>query len=216
MGRGAPRSGRKLLTALLTARDLGLYRGDRRLFRDLGFALERGAALVVGGPNGCGKTSLLRVVAGLLDPDAGEVLWQGRDTRTHGQAFRNELAWYGHRPGLKHDLTLRENLAFEMALRTRGTESLEAVTARLGIQSLLGLPVRALSAGQQRRAALCRLLLGSAPLWVLDEPYTNLDRDGQQLIDELLREHLAAGGLCVVASHRPVTIDAPLQQLVMT
>lgn len=203
------------MSSLLTVTDIGVYRGERRLFSGVNFALDAGDALVVEGSNGSGKTSLLRILAGLLEPDTGTVAWRGQDCRKDRQAFRGEFAWYGHRAGLKQDLTLIENLACERALRRQSPEPLNAVLARLDLTHLAALPLRNLSAGQQRRVALCRLLLSDAPLWLLDEPYTNLDRDGQALVDTLLVEHLSSGGACVVASHRALSIEPAPKRLVM-
>lgn len=205
----------RTLPALLSATDLGLYRGERRLFGQLQFALQAGQMLLVEGDNGSGKTSLLRVIAGLLEADAGEVQWRGVDTRRRRQQFAAELVWYGHRSGCKQDLTLLENLACEAALRAQSSVALTEVLERLELSRLVALPVRALSAGQQRRVALARLLLSAAPLWLLDEPYTNLDKDGQALVDELLSAHLQRGGVAVVASHHGMNITAEQQRLVL-
>lgn len=200
---------------LIEARGLALLRGERRLFGPLDFALSAGELLVVEGANGSGKTSLLGVVAGLLTPDAGEFHWQGRAVTTQRQAWCAAFAWYGHRAGLKADLTPRENLAMERALGPASAATCDQAMARLGVTRLANLPLRVLSAGQQRRVALCRLLLAAAPVWLLDEPYTNLDRDGQALVDDLIREHLDAGGLAIVASHRAVDIDGRQSRLVL-
>jgi len=120
-----------------------------------------------------------------------------------------------HRVGLKADLTLVENLRFESALRPVDNRNFNGVLERLGIDRLKSLPVRYLSAGQQRRVALARILLSDTSLWLMDEPFTNLDRDGRQLVAEFVAEHLAAGGMCIMAAHQDVEIDAPTQKLVL-
>lgn len=204
------------MTALLSATDLGLTRGERRLFGELTFALEPGELLRIEGHNGSGKTSLLKLIAGLTEPETGDVRWDGRSIRDLGQAYRANLVWLGHKVGLKGDLTLLENLRFERALRPPSPRVLSDVLARLELERLTGLPLRALSAGQQRRAALARLLLSGARLWLLDEPYTNLDRDGRALIGDVIDEHLARGGLCVTATHQPLDVERPLKRLALS
>lgn len=156
------------MTVLLQGRGLAVVRGERRLFSRLDFALGAGELLRVEGPNGSGKTSLLRAVAGLIEPDGGEVLWRGEPVRRHRQAYHAELAWMGHRPGFKGDLTPTENLRFEAGLRAGGTLAADETLERLGLGTLRRVPFRLLSAGQQRRLALARLVLSGATLWLLD------------------------------------------------
>jgi len=200
-------------TPLLTGRNLLLIRGDRALFSDLEFDLGRGEMLQIEGANGSGKTSLLRVIAGLTPPQEGIVRWRDRDVSRKRQALHDDMVWAGHRPGFKGDLTLAENLRFEAGLRRHGVRPLNTTVKRLGLASLMGLPFRVLSAGQQRRATLARLLLTDAALWLLDEPLTNLDVVGQTLVAELLDAHLAGGGLAVVASHRDLDLSAAVNRL---
>lgn len=203
------------MTALLSAQGISLVRGERRLFRSLEFALNGGELLLVEGPNGSGKTSLLRLISGLMEPDDGAIRWNGTPIRRIAQDYRAVLVWLAHKTGFKQDLTLVENLRFEQALRPAATHTFGDVLARLDLAALTALPMRALSAGQQRRVALARLLLSSARLWILDEPFTNLDRDGRALVGELIGSHLAAGGLCVAASHQGLAINAPQQRLTL-
>lgn len=200
-------------TPLLAGRDLLLIRGDRVLFSELEFDLGRGEALQVEGPNGSGKTSLLRVIAGLSLPQEGIVRWRDRDVSRTWQALHVEMSWVGHRPGFKADLSLNENLRFESGLRRGGLRPLGETLERLGLASLGDLPCRVLSAGQQRRAALARMLLAGSALWLLDEPLTNLDPAGQGLVAELLDAHLEAGGLAVVASHRDLGLATPVNRI---
>lgn len=212
-----PRStGAKALTALLSANSLSLLRGDRLLFRDVSFALDGGQALLIEGDNGCGKTSLLRLIAGLLSPDSGVINWRDQDIRLQRQAYCSQLAWFGHASGGKRDLTLLENLNLERSLRPQSAVQLDEVIQRLGLEKLTKLPLRALSAGQQRRVALARLPLSAASLWLLDEPFTNLDRAGQALVTEMLEEHLAAGGISVLATHHGMALELPVQRLVLS
>ena len=201
------------MSPLLEADSLCLLRGDRCLFRDLRFSLEAGELLVIEGPNGSGKTSLLRAIAGLLEFEEGSVSWRGRHVRENAHDFRSNLAWFSHRVGFKGDLTLLENLAFEAGLRATACARLDAVLAELGLSTLVSVPFRSLSAGQQRRVALARMLLATGRLWMMDEPFTNLDRDGQSLVVELIERHLAGGGICIVASHQHLDIDGSTRRI---
>lgn len=201
------------MTAKLSGKDLCLLRGDRCLFQNLNFALTSGELLLVEGKNGCGKTSLLRAIAGLLEFESGQVDWNGQPVMSDHQAFRSDIVWLSHRVGFKGDLTLVENLSFENGLRATSGELLQPSLDRLGLTRLTGLPFRSLSAGQQRRVALARMLMAKAPLWIMDEPFTNLDTGGQQLVRELLGEHLAHNGLCIVASHQDIQLDAPIRKV---
>ena len=203
------------MTGLLTARELCLIRGERCLFQGLDFALNSGELLIVEGPNGSGKTSLLRSIAGLLELESGVVEWQGQAVLRNAQQFRAALAWFAHRPGFKGDLTAEQNLQFEAGLRSFQSDGFAAALERVGIVLGSGLPMRAFSAGQQRRVGLARMILSGAPLWMMDEPFTNLDSDGRGLVRELLSEHLADGGLCVLASHQSLDVDAPTQRIVL-
>lgn len=201
------------MTAQLSGNDLCVLRGDRCLFQNVNFVLEAGELLLVEGQNGSGKTSLLRAIAGFIDFEEGEVAWQGQRIRGNSQAFRDQMVWQAHKVGFKGDLTLVENLRFERDLRASSTTTFDDVLRRLDLERLTQLPFRSLSAGQQRRVALARMLLADAALWMMDEPFTNLDRGGQALVVELLADHLQGGGLAVVASHQAVELDAPIRRI---
>lgn len=201
------------MTALLSGKSLCLLRGDHCLFSELNFALNSGELLLVEGTNGSGKTSLLRAIGGMLDFETGNVFWRDREVTDDYQAFRSDLVWLAHKVGFKGDLTLVENLRFESGLRSTSLASLDQVLDRLGLTRLIDLPFRALSAGQQRRVALARMLLADAELWIMDEPFTNLDAAGQSLVVELIAEHLANDGLCVMASHQGIELDAPVRRI---
>ena len=198
------------MTAKLSANDLTLIRGETCLFQGLGFALNSGELLLLEGPNGCGKTSLMRAIAGMLTLESGEIRWDDEEVTRQRQTFHGALVWLAHRTGLKGDLTLVENLRFEASLRPQAVVDKEAVFERLGISRLKRLALRSLSAGQQRRVALARMLLADVPLWLMDEPFTNLDREGRKLVIELTEEHLAAGGMCVMAAHQDFELNAPI------
>ena len=173
---------------LLSGAGLGMIRGERVLFRDVGLTLHPGEALVLRGANGTGKTTLLRILAGLTRPEAGEV------TRTAAHH------WVGHREGLKPQETPRGHL--KLWARAWGSPvNTDAALARLGLARPADVAGRYLSAGQRRRTALARLLLEDRPVWLLDEPYTALDADGRALVDTLIAEHRARGGAIVAAIH---------------
>ncbi|HSD70621.1 MAG TPA: cytochrome c biogenesis heme-transporting ATPase CcmA [Woeseiaceae bacterium] len=198
---------------MLSATGLRLYRGERRLFENLDFALAEGEMLLVEGPNGSGKTSLLRAIAGLLSLDTGAVLWRGKTTLGNRQALCAEMGWLSHRLGLKYDLSLVENLAFDIRLRGRVWQRPDGLLERLGLSGLDRLPLRALSAGQQRRVALARLMLSESKLWLMDEPLTNLDSAGQALVRDMIERKLKSGGLCVIASHHAIDVSAPIRRI---
>jgi len=186
----------------LTAQNLSLERGGRRLFAGVSFALEAGEALVVTGPNGAGKSSLLRAIAGFLPLSEGAVSCEGTASREEA------IHYLGHLDALKGALTAAENLAFWGAVLGGGGLPAAVALARLGLAHVADLPVRALSAGQKRRVALARLLVAHRPLWLLDEPTTALDAAAQGRFAELVNAHLGEGGLVVAATHAPLGLDA--------
>lgn len=201
------------MTPLLSARDLCIIRGDRCLVRGLSFALTGGELLLIEGANGSGKTSLLRAITGLLPLEEGTVSWAGEPVAGDPQRFRAALAWFAHRTGFKNDLNLMANLKFEFSLRPRSAVDLSQVLDQLGLQRLVALPFRVLSAGQQRRVALARMLLSDCPLWIMDEPLTNLDTNGRALVESVIAGHLGAGGMCIVASHQTLQVAGKTQRI---
>ncbi|MEJ2140384.1 MAG: cytochrome c biogenesis heme-transporting ATPase CcmA [Gammaproteobacteria bacterium] len=201
------------MTAKLTADSLTLFRGERCLFENLSFALNPGELLLLEGCNGSGKTSLIRAIAGLIELESGEIYWDEQPVRRQRQVFNNELVWMAHRVGFKADLSLVENLRFESALRRDSRHDLDDILTRLNINRLKRLPVRSLSAGQQRRVALARMLMSAATLWMMDEPVTNLDREGRSLVMTLVSEHLARGGMVIMAAHQDIQIDFPVHTI---
>ena len=203
------------MTAKLSAKELTLIRGETCLFQGLSFALDPGELLLLEGQNGSGKTSLMRAIAGMLSLESGEIFWNDIPVNRQRQEFHGALVWIAHRTGLKGDLTLVENLRFEGVLRPQADVDKAGIYARLGISRLKSLPLRSLSAGQQRRVALARMLLADVPLWLMDEPFTNLDRDGRKLVVQLVEEHLEAGGMCVMAAHQDVEINATINRVVL-
>jgi len=193
---------------LLDVRQLHLWRGDRHLLRGLDFQLGSGELLQLLWPNGTGKTSLLRCLAGFLHAEEGSIHWEGHPVREDQSRFHWALAYLGHENALKDDLTALENLRFSCALRSRHTPAqlLQALES-VGLGQIdRHLPVRNYSAGQKRRVALARLGLWGARLWLLDEPVTNLDAAGQGVFEKLLGTHLAAGGAAMIATHRAIEL----------
>ncbi|MCY3730846.1 MAG: heme ABC exporter ATP-binding protein CcmA [Rhodospirillaceae bacterium] len=185
----------------LKVESLEVWRGESRLFAALGFSLQPGQMALVTGANGSGKTTLLRVLAGLTVPIAGSVTWSGTPVHRLEPVARGAIAYQGHLDGLKKELTVAENLAFYKAF-WNGQRSGDSLLDRLRLSGCRDRPVRYLSAGQRRRAALGCMRLRPAKLWLLDEPLTNLDARGAELVAEWLAEHTAAGGLAVVATHQ--------------
>ncbi|HLJ39524.1 MAG TPA: cytochrome c biogenesis heme-transporting ATPase CcmA [Steroidobacteraceae bacterium] len=191
----------------LGAEDLHLWRGERHVLDGVAFTLPPGFCLHVAGANGSGKTTLLRAVCGLLYAETGRILWNGRDVSEDLPAFHSGLMYIGHEPPLKSDLSALENLRYWLGVRRRLTHSLlEGALQRVGASAWSDRPVRTLSAGQKRRVALAALSLALVPLWLLDEPTTNLDTAGQQLVGTLIEEQLARGGLVLAATHQDLPV----------
>lgn len=191
--------------AVLEARNLAGERGGRLVFAGVSFCLARGEALVLLGANGAGKTSLLRVLAGLGRVADGTLAWEGENVRDDPLAHAARVALLGHLDALKPQLTVFETLHHEARLRGGAAE--EAMAA-VGLEPLAEAPVRILSAGQRRRVALARLMLGDRPLWLLDEPTVALDAAGVATLGRLVSAHRARGGIVVASSH----LDLPIEQ----
>ena len=193
---------------LMQAEGLELWRGERCLFRDLSIELPRQAVLHVSGPNGCGKTSLLRVLCGLSEPERGEIRWRGRSIRHCREDFQQAFAWLGHLNGFKAELSARENLAFSVSLRRKTDPDVRNDTLdQVGLDAVADLPCRVLSAGQKRRLSLATIMLSAAQLWILDEPFTNVDAKGRDMISAMLDRHCADGGAAIVASHQELGVE---------
>jgi heme exporter protein A len=191
-----------------------VWRGDRHVLRGVSLQIKPQELLHISGPNGTGKTTLLRVVSGLLRPEQGSVTWLGQSIATIRTDYQAALAYASHEPALKGDLTALENLRFAVGLKRRVSASeLRASLERTGVAACADLPARVLSAGQRRRVAMARVLAMSASLWLLDEPFTNLDAAGTHLISELLQSHIEHGGLALVVAHHDLKLDSQVRRL---
>lgn len=193
---------------MLSVQQLACERGRKRLFSDLNFQVHPGQCLHVQGANGAGKTSLLRIVCGLAEALQGEIHWRGQDTRVDPAAWRAELVYLGHTPGLKDELSAAENLHFQSQIDgcSLSRAQIDAALQRVGLGRQQQVPLRRFSQGQKRRAALARLIARPVALWVLDEPLAALDQPAQQLVAQLLAGHVQAGGLALVTSHQPLGV----------
>jgi len=189
---------------------LTCIRGDRVLFRNVSFEMTPGALLYVLGENGSGKSSLLRLLCGLLTPEVGSVFWSGEQVKTGAESYQSNLLYIGHLNGLKDDLTAAENL--QIAARLAGYQAdasnVLAALKAIGIERCAYLPARVLSQGQKRRVALARLWLTECPLWILDEPFAALDANSIEVLTSRLNQHLSNGGMAIITTHQDVMINA--------
>lgn len=193
---------------MLSAHGLTCVRGDRRLFAKLDLAVDAGQWLHVRGENGAGKTSLLRLLAGLSQPAEGEIRWCGQAIRHADSDYRSNFLFFGHHGALKEDLTAMENLRFASAMDGAELREASALAAlyQFGLKGREELPVRVLSAGQKRRVMLARLATRAAKLWILDEPFTALDVKAVDLLAALISAHVGNGGMAVLTSHQAMPI----------
>lgn len=195
---------------------LRCFRSQQRLFSGIDLTLSPGELLHVAGENGSGKTTLLRIIAGLHRDYSGEVRWCGTDVRQQWPGFARDLLYLGHQPALKAQLSARENLGWYAAGAGASVEAVDSALAALGIHAKADLPCHQLSAGQQRRIVLARLMFSRQPLWLLDEPFTAIDVKGFAPVVDCLRQHLARGGMVMMTTHHGMdSIDLPHRTLAL-
>lgn len=195
--------------ASLEVDDLACVRGSRALFKNLYFKVEPGRALLIEGPNGAGKTSLLRMLAGFLVPAAGKIsLHIGDSAIAEAEERGKHIGWFGHQDGLKSQLTAKENLSFFARIYGANPAHVVPMLDWAGLSRAADFPVQYLSAGQKKRLALARLKLSNRSVWLLDEPFAALDAAAKKLVEQMLAEHCATGGIAVVATHEAISLKA--------
>ena len=198
----------------LSVEKVHVWRGDRHVLKGVSLTVRPRQLLHIRGPNGAGKTTLLRVISGLLRPEDGQVSWLGQPISSVRSEYHAAIAYASHEPALKGDLTALENLRFAVGLKRRVTAGeLRESLDRTGVGACADLPARVLSAGQRRRVALARILAMSASLWLLDEPFTNLDGAGADLTAALLQSHVERGGSALVVAHHDLKIGVDMRRL---
>ncbi|MCP4432501.1 MAG: cytochrome c biogenesis heme-transporting ATPase CcmA [Gammaproteobacteria bacterium] len=201
-------------TALLQINDLACIRDDRVLFEHLSLSLDSGQMLLVEGRNGSGKTSLLRILTGLKLADEGDILWDGESISTLTADYYEQVNYVGHHDGVKRELTCLENLRLVQAMGKPADINLDDALERVNLYRYGDTPVSNLSAGQKRRLALARLLVAESKLWILDEPFTSLDRKSMASFEDMFEQHLRQQGMIVMTSHHDIAMsDSNLQRL---
>lgn len=200
---------------MLTVKNLSCERDDRLLFTALNFSVQPGEILQIEGQNGSGKTSLLRILCGLSSSFEGEINWQGLDTQAHHTDYCQQLLYVGHYAGVKVSLTAEENLTWMQTLQPLLNKvSIPEALQQVGLLGYEDVPCFTLSAGQQRRVSLARLYLSNHPLWILDEPFTALDKKGVAEKEQLIVRHAANGGLCILTTHHEFDLaNVPIRRL---
>ncbi len=191
----------------LQSRNLECIRDDRILFSQLNFTVETHQALILEGDNGCGKTSLLRILCGMRLPDHGEVIWAGASITESATEFYQDMVYVGHLDGIKRDLSVAENLRMVTTLGGSSGLTIGQALEQVCLSGYEDVRVQVLSAGQRRRIALACLLLRSCTLWILDEPFTALDRTSRGIFEVLMATHLNGGGMIVLTSHHSVNLS---------
>ena len=196
----------------LEVKNLSCIRDDRVLFEGLGFKLLNSQVLLLEGKNGSGKTTLLRIICGFREQDTGEILWCNESIKECD--YFAELAYVGHLDGVKKELTVKENLKMSLALSQAGKYSIEQALEKVQLAGYDDSLVQSLSAGQKRRLSLARLLITKKTIWVLDEPFTSLDKQGIKLIESLMHEHLMDGGMIILTSHHDLVLHEADVQII--
>ncbi len=196
---------------MLEVSKLTAIRDDRVLFENLSFSLQLGDLVQIEGRNGTGKTTLMRIVAGLGDKEEGDIKWNGEKIESNREDYHQSLLFLGHQTGVKRDLTAFENLKFYQSIHApnTSTEQIFSALTQVGLAGREDVPVAQLSAGQQRRVALARLWLSQQPLWILDEPLTAIDKQGVKVLEDLFLNHAEQGGIVLLTTHQDMFSDNP-------
>ncbi len=194
---------------MLEAKSLSCVREDRLLFEGLNLTVQPGQIIQVEGPNGVGKTSLFRLLVGLMSPYHGQVLWQGQAIADDRETYQQNLLYLGHHSGVKPELSALENLYFYQQMFEPDFQGdLYAILTQVGLVGLEDIPAAQLSAGQQRRVALARLWISTAKLWILDEPFTAIDKGGVKVLEQLFLRHAEQGGMILLTTHQDLNLSA--------
>jgi heme exporter protein A len=201
-------------SVLLQGCDLLCERDERVLFSSLNFSVSAGTVLQIEGPNGSGKTTLLRILAGLSSNYEGEIYFKGQSIKAQAYEYRKALCSLGHAPGVKAMLSPRENLRWALSLSTTvSADDIDEALCAVGLWGFEDVPAYSLSAGQHRRVALARLYLSQAPIWILDEPFTAIDKAGVAELEQLLTAHAKRGGAVILTTHHHLNLEAGLEVL---
>ena len=197
---------------MLRVRNLYCERDERVLFQNLDFSVAAGEVWQIQGSNGSGKTTLLRILCGLNDEFSGEIHWRGKELGKARQEFNHDVFYLGHAPAINKTLTPKENLSWFCASRgLKNTDQIKTVLNSFKLYGYEDMPCYLMSAGQQRRVSLARMLLSQAKLWIIDEPFTALDKQGVQELEALLTVHALGGGAIILTTHHSLQIDYPIQ-----
>ncbi|GHW74574.1 heme ABC transporter ATP-binding protein CcmA [Vibrio cholerae] len=196
---------------MLEVKNLTAIRDERILFESLSFEIHAGELVQIEGRNGTGKTTLLRIIAGLGECECGEILWQRSKIQSDRESYHQDLLFLGHQTGIKRELTALENLRFYLAVHQQTVDepTIFQALAKVGLAGREDVPVAQLSAGQQRRVALARLWLSKKPLWILDEPLTAIDKQGVSVLEALFLSHAQQGGIVILTTHQDMFADNP-------
>lgn len=198
----------------LEVHNLNFSRMDQELFQNLNFSVPSGTVLQIMGANGVGKTTLLRIVAGLIPIEQGEIYWCGKNVRHNESDYGSQLAYLGHHAGISMSLTPLENLRTNIALHTTQQNNVYQILEQFNLIDHANTPTFKLSAGQQRRVALASFKLRCAKLWILDEPLAALDKEGTELIEQLIQNHVQQNGIAIIATHQSLFLsNIPVQYL---
>lgn len=201
-------------TVLLESKNLECIRDNRILFSQLNFTVQPHQALILEGDNGCGKTSLLRILCGIRLPEQGEVFWAGQSIQQSASDYYQQMLYVGHLDGVKRDLSVAENLQMGATLGRGSGLAIEDALQQVKLPGYEDVRAQVLSAGQRRRVALAGLLMRHCPLWILDEPFTALDRASRKIFEALMAKHLEHDGMIVLTSHHPVSLPESAVQTI--